>query len=221
VECSLEQWEIYKLDPVYDCLARLPPTRSIISRASTTYDQNPTTPRHASPFPPNPFKRSRTRSFSPPNKRHASENDESKAESEVEPMVVDDPPLSEPYLPKRSQSAAPSTRPRTNFVRMETAKQRQARREKIVKATKKHGNWETLPKMYQMSARTILLFLRKSTAVPKVYLQSQQRSGQVWLNTIVIQVIDDGHQRQALPMIQNKRRVINDRGTFRPKISRD
>ena len=32
VECSLDQWEIYKLDPEYECLVRMPPNRSAISR---------------------------------------------------------------------------------------------------------------------------------------------------------------------------------------------
>ena len=32
VECSQDQWDIYKLDPEYDCLVRTPPDLSVISK---------------------------------------------------------------------------------------------------------------------------------------------------------------------------------------------
>ncbi|GLB37062.1 putative zinc finger, C3HC4 type (RING finger) [Lyophyllum shimeji] len=87
-ECSQEQWDIYKLDPLYDCLVRAPPNVPSITPV-TEYPQT---------VPPPPFgKRVPSPTgeayapFSQAKKRRVEVQTESEDEkSEVEDMIIDD-----------------------------------------------------------------------------------------------------------------------------------
>jgi type IV secretory pathway VirB10-like protein len=92
VECSQDQWDIYKLDPLYECRVRSYPKLAVISKISPKPKMNNGTPqgpkRRVSPTPepvlppPNPRKKV--------NKIVVEE--QSDEESEVEAMIIDDGP---------------------------------------------------------------------------------------------------------------------------------
>ncbi|RDB16791.1 hypothetical protein Hypma_002622 [Hypsizygus marmoreus] len=94
--CSQEQWDIYKLDPLYDCYVRAYPHMTIISRVATKPVPSPQ-PAFGSKRPamlsPTPERPGPSRPAHPRKKVHgfmvesSSSEDE---ESEVEEMVIDD-----------------------------------------------------------------------------------------------------------------------------------
>ncbi|KAG6915788.1 hypothetical protein DXG01_009826 [Tephrocybe rancida] len=97
-ECSQEQWDIYKLDPLYRCYVRESPACPIISRrADSPLEEHRPTPQHvhrpASP-PPSPRPRKKTVSF---------ETESEDEYDEVEGMIIDD------GYP-RASSAGPSSK---------------------------------------------------------------------------------------------------------------
>jgi hypothetical protein len=172
VECSLDQWDIYKLDPDYQCYVRMTPNRTVISHVSTiqvqqqpsrsTEPSSPSAPPLDSPAQSksHSFKRPRTSQFpSPPEvKRHKFGLDASSTtstrrpndeEDEVDYMVIDDPlpPPNPPRTPgahKRAQSAGPMhIHSRSKTRREETIRARMWRREKISERT--HEKAKSVP----------------------------------------------------------------------------
>jgi hypothetical protein len=146
VEFSEDQWDIYKLDPAYDCLVQLPPNISKITRVPIPDRQpaplsTPAAKRRMSPEVP----RSPVQSRHKPRKKtdlhkrsswsSSGSSDEegaktdSEEEDEVEGMVVDDPPL------QRAKSAGLGERRKR--VRAEIQNNRKMRREKIARSTEK------------------------------------------------------------------------------------
>jgi hypothetical protein len=125
VECSQDQWDIYKLDPLYECRVRSHPKLTVISKVTPMPKSNGTPPgpkrRVSSPTPepalppPNPRKKVHRSTVEP----RGLESDE---ESEVECMVIDGGPLSRP----RSAGSGG----RAKVIRDEI---RKARREKLAR----------------------------------------------------------------------------------------
>ncbi|THV05040.1 hypothetical protein K435DRAFT_826551 [Dendrothele bispora CBS 962.96] len=143
VECSQDQWDIYKLDPFYDCRVYLPPTLSAITHAPKPHTTPVKTGKRPAPvseqsMPPlNPRKKLNTSNTSTPNTSISLDNededeDEDEEEEEVEDMVIDDIP------PRRARSASASER--TRKFREKIVNNRKERREKVAKRARKLDN---------------------------------------------------------------------------------
>ncbi|KAF7361885.1 RING-type domain-containing protein [Mycena venus] len=118
VECSQDQWDIYKLDPAYDCLVRAPPEVTVITVATPKprEGKRPLGKHRMSSPEPCPEM--------PPSKTFHLELDQDSEEDEVADMIVDDgarPSIS------RMPSAAGD---RAKKFREEIEKNRKERREK-------------------------------------------------------------------------------------------
>ena len=122
-ECSQDQWDIYKLDPLYDCHVRAYPNLTVIS---------PSLPKPLAPkvgnkrfaTPPSPD--TSTLSPSPRKRAHIeSESSSGEEQEEVEEMIVDDRPMPPgtriPGLHKRLR------------VKKDVVKNRKDRREKLAR----------------------------------------------------------------------------------------
>ncbi|KAJ3799185.1 hypothetical protein GGU11DRAFT_679995 [Lentinula aff. detonsa] len=127
-ECSQDQWDIYKLDPLYDCHVRVPPALSTITRASI---KPPTSP-HSN------GKRNATKAgiplLKPRKKRHIDGNsslDLDDEVEEVEDMVIDQ---SMPPPPPRARSASLRKKQpeedwsRTTLIYEQTAQRKRTRK---------------------------------------------------------------------------------------------
>ncbi|KAK7472563.1 hypothetical protein VKT23_000678 [Stygiomarasmius scandens] len=130
VECSQDQWDIHKLDPLYDCHIRASPSFTVISQApkpqtTPTKIGKRSIPVSEHPMPPlNRRKKLDTSNSSTPN-TSIDLDDEDEDEDEVEHMVVDDMP------PPRAKSVGAGDRARK--TREEISRNRKERREKIAK----------------------------------------------------------------------------------------
>ncbi|KAF9474220.1 hypothetical protein BDN70DRAFT_936821 [Pholiota conissans] len=94
VECSQDQWDIYKLDPKYDCLVKFPPALTVVSIKESQSPFNDATPKKSKPDV--------STASTPPDD-----------ESDVDRMIIDDdnrPVNSDP--PKRKSRAARPMSPR-------------------------------------------------------------------------------------------------------------
>jgi hypothetical protein len=134
VECSQDQWDIYKLDPEYECYVRNPPNVTLINRAPPKPKPDPEehfTKRRMSTSSPE-------RAVSPENSRRKvrtkifeSSSDEDE-QNEVEEMVIDD------QIPRaRAKSLGP--RVKSKKFRDELKKNRKERREKLSRRSEKLG----------------------------------------------------------------------------------
>ncbi|KAJ4002039.1 hypothetical protein F5050DRAFT_1802617 [Lentinula boryana] len=130
-ECSQDQWDIYKLDPLYDCHVRVPPALSTITRASIKPPESP----HSN------GKRNATKAgiplLKPRKKRHIGDGNSSfdldDEVEEVEDMVIDQ---SMPPPPPRARSAS------LRKKREEILQIRQQRRENISRRAEKLSSRE-------------------------------------------------------------------------------
>lgn len=100
VECSQDQWDIYKLDPLYDCRVRSHPKLTVISKVTPMPKSNgtPLGPKRrvSSPIPEPilPLTNPRKKVHRSTVESRGVESDE---ESEVEDMIIDGgPPVSRP-----------------------------------------------------------------------------------------------------------------------------
>ncbi|KAJ3724490.1 hypothetical protein C8R42DRAFT_661941 [Lentinula raphanica] len=126
-ECTQDQWDIYKLDPVYNCRVRAPPAVTTITRASP---KSPESPQSIG-------KRTSTKAGIPPlkprKKLHTHDGDSSLDFSdeveEVEDMAVDQ--SMPPPPPPRARSAS------LRKKREELSQIRQKRRENISRRAEK------------------------------------------------------------------------------------
>ncbi|KAF9012323.1 hypothetical protein BDQ17DRAFT_1537204 [Cyathus striatus] len=133
VECTQDQWDIYKLDPLYECSVRMPPLLSTISRITTrphAAHSSPAGKRRITSVSPDPDVNT------PPQSRKQRMNseevnlededeDEDEEEDEVEDMIIDDRNLG------TRSSRGPSRR--TKMLKEQILRQRVERREKIAK----------------------------------------------------------------------------------------
>ncbi|KAJ8076452.1 hypothetical protein PM082_000875 [Marasmius tenuissimus] len=153
VECSQDQWDIYKLDLKYQCHVHLPPALSTITLATPPISGRTSTRaedtsnlsgkrarlvmENIRPVPPlRPRKKLTQNKKSAPtdsplgiNRLSLSEDDDEKDESEVEEMIVDAAP------PLRAKSAGPSDR--TRRLREEISRNRQDRRVRVARRAEK------------------------------------------------------------------------------------
>ena len=127
IECTQDQWDIYKLDPEYDCLVQFSPKLPIITKAEFKPKYSPAPPiaprpgkRPASTSPTPTSKRARQRSITPLSS-HSSESEES-----VNDMLVDEKPLR-----KRWRSTQLGLGPKLQTVRDKIEENRKIRREDI------------------------------------------------------------------------------------------
>ncbi|KAG6866343.1 hypothetical protein C0991_005264 [Blastosporella zonata] len=139
-ECSQEQWDCYKLDPLYHCFVRVPPMCPIISRRvdQPKEDIIPSpkkTRRRASP-PPSPRARKKTVSF---------EIESEDEHEEVEDMIVDD---EYPH----SKTAGPGSSPKTRAGHREKVEtDRGKRRSKTAQRTEQLSRENTSPETFTFS----------------------------------------------------------------------
>lgn len=134
IECSQDQWDIYKLDPVYDCYVRKVPETTVITR-------NTSKPETASP---SPVKRFNKRSMSPlaatmgpsPRKKTHTETSElsldTDEQQEREEIVIDSR-----TSPQRAKSSGPREKARKFKEQMQ--RNRKERREKLARRAEKLG----------------------------------------------------------------------------------
>ena len=150
IDCTQDQWDIYKLDPEYDCLIQSSPRLSVITKVEFKPKQSPAPPvaprlgkRVASaslPADSPASKRARQRSITPLSP-HSSESEES-----VNDMLVDKKPLR-----KRSRSAQPGL----GTARERIEENRKIRRENIKKfQAKRDLGVEDDEKMFSPLAET-------------------------------------------------------------------
>ncbi|ESK97057.1 hypothetical protein Moror_6278 [Moniliophthora roreri MCA 2997] len=140
-QCSQEQWDIYKLDPKYQCTVRPPPLLTSITLVQQPQvDENPQTngKRPSSslenPMPPlNRRKKLHNESSQTLKFTLSLSDDELAEESEVEEMIVDD------GAPKRSRSAVPERSKKLEQMRQN----REARREKAARRAEKLAQKES------------------------------------------------------------------------------
>lgn len=135
--CSQEQWEIYKLDPMYICRVCAPPALSMITRAPPKSKDSPQSKSgkrrmmESSPPPDTALPR-----LFPRKKMHThpyeirDDGDDSEVE-EVEAMIIDDDEMPS----HRARSAGPSERAKK--LREEINRNRQERREKLSRRAEK------------------------------------------------------------------------------------
>ncbi|KAF9460687.1 hypothetical protein BDZ94DRAFT_1197302 [Collybia nuda] len=133
VECSQEQWDIYKLDPHYDCYVKSYPSLTTISRLGAKDSllssigpkrrANSSSLDEAGPSPK--FRRTNHREFG-----GAYVEDDRGEESEVEEMIIDDEPNN-----SRPRSTGPGDRARR--FREEIERNRKDRREKVARRAEK------------------------------------------------------------------------------------
>ena len=129
VECSQDQWDIYKLDPLYDCRVRSYPNLTVVSKVTPklkTKNGGPVGPKRRASSTPEPI-------LPPPNPRkkvyanavevHA----ESDEETEVEQMIVDVGP----------SVSRLRTGDRAKRFKEEIERNRKARREKFIRRTER------------------------------------------------------------------------------------
>ncbi|TFK44702.1 hypothetical protein BDQ12DRAFT_717858 [Crucibulum laeve] len=136
IECTQDQWDLYKLDPSYDCYVQPAPALSTITRAAPKPKPNPplfSRKRQSHPLSPSP-----ERDFlSPPRKKphtleSGSEEDE---EDEVEEMIVDEGGS------RRGRPSAGSSR--AEKYKQEKLKHRQERREKFERRAERFAQEQT------------------------------------------------------------------------------
>lgn len=124
VECSQDQWDIYKLDPAYECHVHAPPALSIIHPATTKIEESK---------PVSGKRRMSETSFCPDMPRakpfHPSLEDDEQA-SEDEYMVVDDTGPS-------ARGKSVGARERAKKHREEVLRNRKERREKGARRVEK------------------------------------------------------------------------------------
>lgn len=127
-ECTQDQWDIYKLDPFYDCYVRAYPNLTVISRYSGSGEPIITTKvgqKRRTLSPPSPETETQARS---PRKKVQVElplNSDGGEEGEVEGMWVEDGPL----------FSSTSYRERAMQLRERKMKNRQDRRDKVARRT--------------------------------------------------------------------------------------
>lgn len=125
VEITQDQWDIYKLDPLYNCLVKEPPSLTIISSVSQRPRASPSRQRRVLSLSPE------SETYTPFNGRSWSHvlDVGSSSEGEVEDMVVDD------------QIRTQKTRVKSVFGRakrqQDMTKNRQVRREKLMRRTER------------------------------------------------------------------------------------
>ncbi|KAF4598631.1 hypothetical protein EYR38_007037 [Pleurotus pulmonarius] len=157
-ELSHDQWDIYKLDPEYDCYVPAPPEIPIITRKPPI--------REPTALPPTPEKQNGKRRSSPSSERLSKrafvEEAESSSEDEDE-MIVDDPPP--PPRRSRSRSASAGVKnPRTQRMReMIVESNRKARKEKTDHRTEKLSSMQN---SFDIPAPTTPSPERSTTAPP-------------------------------------------------------
>ncbi|KAJ6499905.1 hypothetical protein C8R47DRAFT_970689 [Mycena vitilis] len=157
VECSQDQWDIYKLDPAYDCLVRAPPEVAVVTLVS---------PKPAEPK--QPLGKHRMSSAEPCPEMPPAKNlhlDSDSEEDEVADMVVDGgayfdrSPEEEAarntanYAPinvsKRTRTFSPGAAKRDlETRRLEREKQKRARREKELNQRKQQRYQHFLNEIY-------------------------------------------------------------------------
>ncbi|KAF9268875.1 hypothetical protein L218DRAFT_984200 [Marasmius fiardii PR-910] len=145
IECSEDQWDIYKLDNKYECRVRLPPALSTITLATPIIPSTRTEVPHingkrynVAPMEngiPRLVPRKKFHRNDSPLTFHLSLSEDEIDESEVEEMIVDQPPA-------RSKSAAPGSSDRTKKLREEISRNRQARREGMARRAEKLAQQE-------------------------------------------------------------------------------
>lgn len=94
VNCTQEQWDIYKLDPFYECLVRAPPSLSTITRTRPQpREKGPASgeKRHSSPVPaPISDQRKKAHILQSDSSSDEEQSVEDEEEDEVIEMIVDD-----------------------------------------------------------------------------------------------------------------------------------
>ncbi|KAJ7703189.1 hypothetical protein B0H17DRAFT_1042133 [Mycena rosella] len=121
IECSQDQWDIYKLDPVYDCHVRAAPDITVITMAAPK-------PR----APKQPLGKHRMSSAEPCPDMPPTKSFRREEEDEVADMIIDDQDL-----PNTRHSAGPGDRAKK--FREEVEKNRNERREKSARRVEKLG----------------------------------------------------------------------------------
>ncbi|KAG9221127.1 hypothetical protein CCMSSC00406_0005434 [Pleurotus cornucopiae] len=137
-ELSHDQWDIYKLDPEYDCYVPASPEIPMITRKPPI--------REPTALPPTPEKQNGKRRSSPSSERLSKrafvEEAESSSEDEDD-MLVDDPPP--PSRRSRSRSASAGVRnPGGERLRKMIQENRKVRREKTEHRTEKLSHLQNL-----------------------------------------------------------------------------
>jgi hypothetical protein len=144
-ECTLDQWDIHKLDPAYECVVQVPPKLSTISRVEIPIRLSPLPRSRSAKRKQSPEVSSawapRKRSTRPPLHKRSSWSSSSDSESgdergdddeedEVEEMIVDD----YPSLPRPKSVGA---RERSRRLRVQIERDRKLRRERLARADEK------------------------------------------------------------------------------------
>ncbi|KII92912.1 hypothetical protein PLICRDRAFT_155823 [Plicaturopsis crispa FD-325 SS-3] len=138
VNCSRDQWDIYKLDPHYDCLVRAYPKLSVISPAKITQrpkaeSSKPQSSKRRSRSPgrasPSPIDNKRQRKNVPCGASVFSVDSSDDEEAEVAYMMIDDDGV------PRARSAGAGDR--LKEFRAAKERNRQIRRENIIRASAK------------------------------------------------------------------------------------
>ncbi|KAG6837723.1 hypothetical protein H0H93_003525 [Arthromyces matolae] len=124
--CSQEQWDIFKLDPVYHCYIRTPPACPIIQRRVETMPEVPQTTPVMNPRPTSPIP-TRTNHSSNGVRFDIESSDSEDEQDEVEDMIVDDGRSAH-----KSTGGGPKEKHRT---KVEDA--RKTRREKIARRSQR------------------------------------------------------------------------------------
>lgn len=147
MECSQDQWDIYKLDPLYECYVKSFPNLTVISRlvakAPPSSPMGPKRRTNAS----SPDRTGSSPKYRKTNHRefeYATPED-SEEESEVEEMIIDDGP-------SHSRPRSAGSGDRTRRFREEIERNRKNRREKVARRAERLAREEEEEMRFQFSA---------------------------------------------------------------------
>jgi hypothetical protein len=128
-ECSQDQWDLYKLDPAYECVVHAPPNLPTISKAEPRTPESPRSNGKRSILTPSPERDASQQETKRKLQRMVPALSESESEMEVEGMVVNE------RLPRGE---------RLKKVREQFDKDRKIRREKI------HAKYQRVEELDEM-----------------------------------------------------------------------
>ena len=137
-ECSQDQWDLYKLDPAYECVVHTFPKISTISKVDSKAPESPNVSGKRNLLTPSPERNPSSSNMKRKAPKVVPPLSESDSEMEVEDIIVDERPARGERLKK---------------VREQIDKNRQMRREKFhAKFQRQEGQDEMIPEHIPLSS---------------------------------------------------------------------
>jgi hypothetical protein len=208
-ECSQDQWDLYKLDPAYECLVHTFPNLSTISKVKSKAPGSPNISGKRSLLTPSP-----ERDPSSPNMKRKAQKvvpplSESDSEMEVEDITVDE-------RPARGE--------RSKKIREQFNKNRQMRREKFhAKFQRQEAQDEMIPEHVPLSSPPSSQLSTNAVKRKGAVVVLFEISGPYLINAVKVLPSHAIRARKSLPNVIRLRTTpilirINAQGPSRPML---